>query len=105
MPVWPALCAIDPALADWTAAAGVAEQVTLEAKYAGHIEKQAEQIERFQHMESRPIPSQFDYTAVPQLRMEAREKLARIRPMSLGQASRISGITPADLAVLLFYLG
>jgi tRNA uridine 5-carboxymethylaminomethyl modification enzyme len=102
---WPALCMIEPALAEWRTLAGTVEQVTLEAKYAGHIEKQAVQIERFQKMESRPIPSQFDYTAVPQLRMEAREKLARIRPMSLGQASRISGITPADLAVLLFYLG
>ena len=79
--------------------------MVLETKYAGHIEKQAQQIERFRQMESRHIPAQFDYAAVPQLRMEAREKLARIRPASLGQASRISGITPADLAVLLFYLG
>jgi tRNA uridine 5-carboxymethylaminomethyl modification enzyme len=55
-------------------------------------------------MEERLIPSQFDYAAVPQLRVEAREKLTRIRPTCLGQASRISGITPADLAVLLFYL-
>ena len=86
------------------ASPAVIDQVVLETKYAGHIEKQAEQIERFQKMESRPIPSQFDYAAVPQLRMEAREKLTRIRPMSLGQASRISGITPADIAVLLIYI-
>ena len=77
----------------------------LEAKYAGYIDRQAQQVERFQAMESRRIPQHFDYAAVPQLRMEAKEKLARIRPPSLGQASRISGITPADLAVLLFYLG
>jgi tRNA uridine 5-carboxymethylaminomethyl modification enzyme len=102
---WTDLVAICPALAEWSDRAGVVEQVVLETKYAGHIEKQAQQIERFRQMESRHIPAQFDYAAVPQLRMEAREKLARIRPASLGQASRISGITPADLAVLLFYLG
>jgi tRNA uridine 5-carboxymethylaminomethyl modification enzyme len=55
-------------------------------------------------MESRPIPPHFDYQAVPQLRAEAREKLGRVRPASLGQAARISGISPADLAVLLIYL-
>jgi tRNA uridine 5-carboxymethylaminomethyl modification enzyme len=80
------------------------EQVILESKYAGYIHRQAEQIERFQRMESRPIPAHFDYAAVPQLRAEAREKLSRIRPLNLGQASRISGISPADLAVLLVYL-
>jgi tRNA uridine 5-carboxymethylaminomethyl modification enzyme len=102
---WPRLCALEPALTDQQAPTDVIEQVLLETKYAGHIERQAQQIERFQKMESRLIPARFDFTAVPQLRMEAREKLARIRPTSLGQASRISGITPADLAVLLFYLG
>jgi tRNA uridine 5-carboxymethylaminomethyl modification enzyme len=55
-------------------------------------------------MEGKRIPTTFDFTAVPQLRHEAREKLNRVRPTSLGQASRVSGITPADLAVLLFYL-
>ena len=79
-------------------------QVTLEAKYAGYINRQAAQVERFQRLESKPIPVHFDYAAVPQLRFEAREKLGRIRPTSIGQASRISGICPADLAVLLFYL-
>lgn len=83
----------------------VIEQVVLEAKYSGFIERQSEQIARFQRMEGKPIPSTFDYWAVPQLRFEAREKLSRIRPTSLGQASRIIGITPADLVVLLFYLG
>jgi tRNA uridine 5-carboxymethylaminomethyl modification enzyme len=79
--------------------------VVLETKYAGHIDKQGKQIERFRQMESRRIPSHFDYAALPQLRSEAREKLSHVRPASLGQASRISGITPADLAMLLFYLG
>ncbi len=82
----------------------VIEQVTLEAKYAGYIDRQAAQVERFQRLESKPIPEHFDYAAVPQLRFEAKEKLGRIRPGSLGQASRISGITSADLAVLLIYL-
>ena len=93
-----------PPLREWQAAPGVVEQVVLETKYAGHVERQAQQVQRFQRLESKPIPPRFDFAAVPQLRMEAREKLARIRPASVGQASRISGITPADLAVLLFYL-
>jgi tRNA uridine 5-carboxymethylaminomethyl modification enzyme len=102
---WADLENVHASLAEWEDRAAVVEQVVLETKYAGHIEKQAQQIERFRQMESRPIPSQFNYAAVPQLRTEAREKLSQIRPLSLGQASRISGITPADLAVLLFYLG
>ena len=80
------------------------EQVILEAKYHGYINRQAAQVERFQRMEGRAIPPHFDYTAVPQLRVEAREKLSRIRPANLGQAGRISGISPADLAVVLMYL-
>jgi tRNA uridine 5-carboxymethylaminomethyl modification enzyme len=82
----------------------VIRQVTLGAKYSGYINRQAAQVERFQRMESKPIPAHFDYAAVPQLRYEAKEKLGRIRPGSVGQASRISGICPADLAVLLYYL-
>ncbi|MCX7701169.1 MAG: tRNA uridine-5-carboxymethylaminomethyl(34) synthesis enzyme MnmG, partial [Gemmataceae bacterium] len=80
------------------------EQVVLEAKYSGYVERQAAQVERFQRFESKSIPSWFDYGAIPQLRAEAREKLSRVRPTSVGQASRISGITPADVAVLLLYL-
>jgi len=83
---------------------GVIEQVILEAKYAGYIDRQTAQVERFQRLESKAIPMTFDYAAVPQLRIEAKEKLTRIRPGSVGQAGRISGITPADLAVLLIYL-
>jgi tRNA uridine 5-carboxymethylaminomethyl modification enzyme len=82
----------------------IIEQVVLEAKYAGYIDRQAAQVERFRRMESKPIPVHFDYSAIPQLRFEAKEKLGRVRPASLGQASRISGISPADLAVLLIYL-
>jgi tRNA uridine 5-carboxymethylaminomethyl modification enzyme len=80
------------------------EQVVIETKYAGYIDRQANEVERFQRLESRRIPAHFAYAAVPQLRAEARENLDRIRPANLGQASRISGISPADLAVLLIYL-
>jgi tRNA uridine 5-carboxymethylaminomethyl modification enzyme len=100
---WDQLCALEPTLGNWPAA--VVEQVELEAKYAGYIERQAAQVERFHRLESKPIPPHFDYMAVPQLRMEAKEKLTRVRPASLGQASRISGISPADLAVVMIYLG
>ena len=89
--------------ADWCADA-VIEQVVLEMKYAGYINRQAAQVERFQRLEGKSIPATFDFHAIPQLRQEAKEKLHAIRPASLGQASRISGITPADLAVVLLYL-
>src|SRR5439155_20568733 len=100
-----AWCGIGTNVAAWAGRSHVVGQVVIEAKYAGFVERQAEQIARFQTMESRLIPGHFDYRAVPQLRMEAKERLSTIRPGKLGQASRISGITPADLAVLLFYLG
>ncbi len=99
---WNQLVAWAPELANFVP--DVIEQVVLEAKYAGYIGRQAAQVERFQRLESKPIPVQFDYAAVPQLRAEAREKLSRIKPLSVGQAGRISGITPADLAILLYYL-
>jgi tRNA uridine 5-carboxymethylaminomethyl modification enzyme len=101
---WQKLAEMDPALAGLAVADDVREQVVLEAKYSGYVERQAVAVERFRRLESKPIPEHFDYAAVPQLRMEAKEKLGRVRPASLGQASRISGISPADLAVLLFYL-
>lgn len=101
---WAQLCARHPALAQWDAHPEVVEQVVLETKYSGYIDRQAQEVERFRRLEHKRIPAQFDYAGVPQLRHEAREKLNRIRPTSLGQASRISGITPADLTVLLFYL-
>jgi tRNA uridine 5-carboxymethylaminomethyl modification enzyme len=101
---WPRIVAMSPGVQALHTPADALEQVLLEAKYSGYIHRQAEQIERFHRLESRPIPAQFDYAAVPQLRAEAREKLSRVRPVNLGQASRISGISPADLAVLLIYL-
>jgi tRNA uridine 5-carboxymethylaminomethyl modification enzyme len=101
---WQELCDMEPGLREFQVSADVIEQLELEAKYAGYIDRQADQVERFRRLESKAIPANFDYQAVPQLRAEAKEKLSRIRPGSLGQASRISGISPADLAVVMLYL-
>lgn len=101
---WSEVVARLPALGEWDARPDVVEQVVLEAKYSGYIDRQSAEVERFQRMENRRIPDTFDYASITQLRHEAREKLSRVRPASLGQASRISGITPADLAMLLLYL-
>jgi tRNA uridine 5-carboxymethylaminomethyl modification enzyme len=101
---WNQLCELEPTLREFNSSPAAVEQVVLETKYSGYIDRQAAQVERFQRLESRPIPTHFDYAAVPQLRAEAKEKLSRIRPTNLGQAGRISGISPADLAVVLMYL-
>jgi tRNA uridine 5-carboxymethylaminomethyl modification enzyme len=102
---WEQICEMCPECRSWNSLGEIRDQVVLEAKYSGYIDRQAAQVERFQRMESRPIPGTFDYDAIPQLRAEAKEKLGRIRPASVGQAGRISGVSPADLAVLLMYLG
>jgi tRNA uridine 5-carboxymethylaminomethyl modification enzyme len=83
----------------------VIEQLEIEAKYQGYMNRQTAEIERFRKLESEPIPEFFDYTRIKQLRAEAREKLAQYRPKSLGQASRIPGITPADITLVLIHLG
>jgi tRNA uridine 5-carboxymethylaminomethyl modification enzyme len=80
------------------------DQVTIEAKYGGYIDRQTQQVERFQRLEHKAIPAQLDYNSIPQMRAEARETLSRVRPRSLGQAGRISGINPTDLATLLVHL-
>jgi tRNA uridine 5-carboxymethylaminomethyl modification enzyme len=100
---WEQVCEMDPSLRHGFSRE-VIEQVVLESKYAGYVDRQAAQVERFQRLESKTIPDSFDYRAIPQLRAEAREKLTKIRPASLGQASRVSGIHPADLAILMIYL-
>jgi tRNA uridine 5-carboxymethylaminomethyl modification enzyme len=84
--------------------APVREQVEIQLRYAGYIARQQRQVEEFRKAESRRIPPDVNYDAIPALKAEAREKLARIRPVSIGQASRISGVSPADVAVLLVYL-
>ena len=85
-------------------AADVKEEVEITARYDGYIKKQHEQIARMERLESRRIPEGIDYGAIASLRLEAAEKLAAIRPRSIGQASRISGVSPADISVLLVWL-
>jgi len=82
----------------------VAEQVEIQVKYDGYLQRQEEMVERFKAMENRPIPENLDFTTFPGLSMEVREKLQSIRPYSLGQASRISGMTPAALSVLMVFM-
>ncbi len=82
----------------------VIEQVEIEIKYEGYIERQTRQVEQFKKMEKKKIPVDLDYDQVPSLRLEARQKLKEFRPVSLGQASRISGVSPADVSVLFIYL-
>ena len=82
----------------------VREQVEIQIKYEGYIQKQEEQIARFRQLERRHIPGDIDYEKIPGLSREGRDKMQRLQPRSLGQASRISGVTPADISVLLVYL-
>ena len=79
----------------------VTEEAEIQIKYAGYLERQRRQVEEFRREESRLLPPDLDYGAIHGLRLEARQKLAQIRPVSVGQASRISGVSPADIAVLL----
>ena len=102
---WSDLVALHPRLADFEIdGTGAAEQATIEARYGGYIARQQTEIDRVRRMEDKAIPADFNYDALVQLRSEAREKLRRIRPRSVGQAGRISGLNPADLATLLVYL-
>ena len=101
---WSDLCHLKPDLAALNLSSRAAEQIELETKYAGYIRRQQALIERQGQATSVAIPEQFDYFAVPQLRAEAKQKLTRVKPRNLGQASRISGITPADMAILILYI-
>ena len=83
---------------------GVAEQVNIHIKYDGYIRRQQKQVEQFQKLENKKLPENLDYDEVPSLRIEARQKLKEIKPVSVGQASRISGVSPADISVLLVWL-
>ena len=82
----------------------VTDEVEIQIKYAGYLTRQEKQVEEFRKEEARLLPENLDYAAIPGLRLEAREKLAAIHPVSIGQAGRISGVSPADIAVLLIYL-
>lgn len=81
-----------------------ARQVDISVKYEGYIQRQMQQVEQFKKLERRKLPTDMDYDTVPSLRLEARQKLSRLRPESLGMASRISGVSPADISVLIIYL-
>ena len=83
----------------------VTEQVEIELKYEGYIRRQMSQVAQFKKMEHKRIPADIDYDAIPSIRLEARQKLKQVRPENVGQASRISGVSPADISVLLVYLG
>ena len=82
----------------------IRKQVEISISYEGYIKKQKEQVERMEKLENKLLPETIDYAQVASLRDEAREKLAAIRPRSVGQAGRISGVSPADVSVLLVYL-
>ena len=82
----------------------VREQVEIQLKYAGYLARQKRQVEEFKREETRLLPPDLDYHTLSGLRLEARQKLSEIRPVSIGQAGRISGVSPADIAVLLIYL-
>ena len=83
----------------------IMEQIDINIKYDGYIKRQMKQVEQFKKLENKRIPDDIDYDKVPSLRIEAVQKLKQFRPISMGQASRISGVSPADISVLLVYLG
>ena len=87
-----------------TLSAAVTDEVEIQIKYAGYLARQEKQVAEFKKEESRLLPEHIDYNAIAGLRLEAQEKLQQIRPMSIGQAGRISGVSPADIAVLLIWL-
>jgi tRNA uridine 5-carboxymethylaminomethyl modification enzyme len=82
----------------------VLEQIEIEVKYEGYIARQQDLVERFERLESQPIPSDIDYSRIRALSAEGREKLTKVRPASIGQASRINGVTPSDVSILMVYL-
>jgi tRNA uridine 5-carboxymethylaminomethyl modification enzyme len=82
----------------------IIKQVEVTLKYEGYIKKQLQQVEKFKALEEKRLPENIDYNNIDSLRLEARQKLEAIKPSSIGQASRISGVSPADISVLLVYL-
>lgn len=82
----------------------VIEQINIEIKYEGYIARQQKQVDEFRRVENRKLDENIDYKSISGLRLEAGQKLDKFKPHSIGQASRISGVTPADISVLLVYL-
>ena len=81
------------------------EQAEIQVKYSGYIQKEQENVEKFNRLESITIPTNFDFTKIKSISSEGREKLTKIKPVTIGQASRISGVSPSDISVLLVYMG
>ena len=84
--------------------AAVIEQVTIDLRYAGYIERQERQVKQFKKVEARRLPEDIDYRSIRSLRLEAQQKLNQFKPANIGQASRLAGVTPADVSVLLVWL-
>ena len=84
--------------------ADVEEQVEIQTKYEGYINKSLQQVEKVKRMEEKKIPEDLDYSKIDSLATEAREKLSEVKPLNIAQASRISGVNPADISILLIYL-
>jgi tRNA uridine 5-carboxymethylaminomethyl modification enzyme len=100
----PEICYSSLAIADRNLPADVTEEVEIQLKYEGYIARDLEQIERFRKLEDKSLPGWLDYDKIAALRFESRQKLTRFRPDSIGQASRIPGVTPADIAILLVWI-
>ncbi|MDF1743088.1 MAG: tRNA uridine-5-carboxymethylaminomethyl(34) synthesis enzyme MnmG [Gimesia sp.] len=101
---WPEVCEFAPELASFRVSKRAIEQTLIEVQYAGYIRRQTAEIEKQKNVETLHIPEQIDYQLVPNLRNEAKEKFMQVKPLNIGQAGRISGVTPADLTVLVLYL-
>jgi tRNA uridine 5-carboxymethylaminomethyl modification enzyme len=101
---WSEVAALDPDLAARALPREVSEEVETEVKYAGYVARQEADVERTRRLEEKRIPAAFDFAGIPGLGREAKEKLARVRPASIGQAARVAGVTPADVGVLLVAL-
>ena len=82
----------------------VVQQVEIAVKYAGYIDRQELEVKKFKKLEDKFIPDTFDFSSVPSLRLEARQKFVKIRPTTIGQAARISGVSPADISILMVWL-
>lgn len=101
---WTQISEFAPALEDFHFSERAIQQTLIEVQYAGYIRRQTAEIEKQKNVEALHIPDHIDYQVVPNLRNEAKEKLSRVKPRNVGQAGRISGVTPADLTVLVLYL-
>ena len=86
---------------DETLSAEIVQQVEIAVKYAGYIDRQELEVQKFKKLEGKSIPDTFDFSTVPSLRLESRQKFAKIRPTTIGQAARISGVSPADISILI----